>query len=397
MEHGRTGMKQQGAARSLRRCSAASHRRGRVASGLGVVALGMLLMVLAPVRADTTVAELVRFTHEGDTVLQGLGLVVGLSGTGDSSKDLLIARPLAEVYRNMGNPIASMDELARGKSAALVMIEVRLPPGSAKNGDQFDAIVSVMHSATSLRGGRLLIAPVSGPLPGQGVYAFAAGGITLDDSSVPTVGRVRLGARMSRNLDMPALGDAFDLVVRPAFAGWASASHIAGTINSEYFLRARARLRPVATALDDRTIRVEIPEIERDDRPGFVAMILNHPINPTLLRLPPRVVVNQASGTIIMTADVEISPVGIIDSDLSITTTTTLDPGGAEGGAQQAAGVATSRMAGVQKGAIRPSTAAKLQDLLAAFRQLDVPVAKQVHILQMLDRMGQLHADLIID
>lgn len=361
-----------------------------------LILLLLLNFLLSPTRADTTVSELVRFTHHGDTVLQGLGLVVGLPGTGDSAKDLLIARPLAEIYRNLGNPIASMDELARGKSAALVMIEVRIPPGTAKHGDQFDAIVSVVHSATSLRGGRLLIAPVSGPLPGQGVYAFAAGGITLDDASAPTTGRVRMGARLARDLDMPPVGDVFDLVVRPPFAGWAAASHIASTINSEYFLRARARLRPVATALDDRTIRIEIPEIEREDRPGFIAMILNHPINPTLLRLPPRVVVNQASGTIIMTADVEISPVGIIDSDLSITTTT---PGGA--GVPPAAGGApptpASRITGIQKGDVRPSTAAKLQDLLAAFKQLDVPVKKQVHILQMLDRLGQLHAELIID
>lgn len=362
-----------------------------------VIAL-LFAIIAAPIaRADVTVGELVRFTHEGDTVLQGLGLVVGLPGTGDSAKDLLIARPLAEVYRNMGNPIASMDELARGKSAALVAIEVRIPPGAAKSGDQFDVIVSVMHSATSLHGGRLLIAPVSGPLPGQGVYAFAAGGITLDDPLIPTTGRVRLGARMSRDLAMPAVGDAFELVVRPAFAGWASASHIASTINSEYFLRARAKLRPVATAIDDRTLRIDIPEIEREDRPGFIAMLLNHPVNPTLLRLPPRVVVNQASGTIIMTADIEISPVGIIDAELSITTTTAA-PGVPPVGAPAGQPITeTSRIAGVQKGDVRPSTAAKLQDLLAAFKQLDVPVKKQVHILQMLDRMGQLHAELIID
>lgn len=364
----------------------------RVTLLCAMIALLLALTVTPGARADVTVGELVRFTHEGDTVLQGLGLVVGLPGTGDSAKDLLIARPLAEVYRNMGNPIASMDELARGKSAALVAIEVRIPPGAAKSGDQFDVIVSVMHSAVSLRGGRLLIAPVSGPLPGQGVFAFAAGGITLDDPAAPTTGRVRLGARMSRDLDMPVVGDTFELVVRPAFAGWASASHIASTINSEYFLRARANLRPVATTINDRTLRIDIPEIERQDRPGFIAMILNHPVNPTLLRLPPRVVVNQASGTIIMTADIEISPVGIIDADLSITTTTPPP------GAQPAVPITeTSRIAGVQKGDVRPSTAAKLQDLLAAFKQLDVPVKKQVHILQMLDRMGQLHAELIID
>ena len=375
-------------------------RRGASRANVLRAMLAVLLALVATpsASADVTVGELVRFTHEGDTVLQGLGLVVGLPGTGDSAKDLLIARPLAEVYRNMGNPIASMDELARGKSAALVAIEVRIPPGAAKSGDQFDVIVSVMHSATSLRGGRLLIAPVSGPLPGQGVYAFAAGGITLDDPAIPTTGRVRLGARMSRSLEMPSVGDTFELVVRPAFAGWASASHIASTINSEYFLRARARLRPVATAIDDRTLRIDIPDIEREDRTGFIAMLLNHPVNPTLLRLPPRVVVNQASGTIIMTADIEISPVGIIDSDLSITTAT--GAAGVPAAGAPAAGqpvTETSRIAGVQKGNVRPSTAAKLQDLLAAFKQLDVPVKKQVHILQMLDRMGQLHAELIID
>lgn len=139
-------------------------------------------------------------------------------------------------------------------------------------------------------------------------------------------------------------------------------------------------------------IVIDVPEHERADRPAFVAMVLGVSIEPSLMKLPARVIVNQASGQIILTADVEINPVGIMDADLVITTTTP-PPTPTEINPI----VERSRMAPLAKGPMRPAQTARLQDLLNAFKQLDVPVKKQVQILRMLEKLGQLRAELIVD
>jgi hypothetical protein len=51
----------------------------------------------------------------------------------------------------------------------------------------------------------------------------------------------------------------------------------------------------------------------------------------------------------------------------------------------------------VHVGDIRPSQQARLKDLLEAFERLDLPIKKQIEVLSMLDRAGQLHAELIIE
>ena len=43
------------------------------------------------------------------------------------------------------------------------------------------------------------------------------------------------------------------------------------------------------------------------------------------------------------------------------------------------------------------SDSSSLDDLIAAFDQLDIPTIEQIHILEMLHRTGKLHARLIVD
>jgi flagellar P-ring protein FlgI len=184
------------------------------------------------------------------------------------------------------------------------------------------------------------------------------------------------------------------LVLRPPFAGWGSASEVASTITQNIYGRAGRALGglpPVATVLDERSIRIDIPPQERGNAAAFVADILATPINVALLRLPAQVIYNKESGMIVVTGDVEISPVAITHRDLTITTVipspepTHLDPL-----------VETRRWAALSTTA-RPQERAKLQDLLDAFNQLKVPVTEQIAILSMLEKTGKLHARLVID
>ncbi len=362
---------------------------------LVLCALAVMLMTDRAAFAQT-VRQLVRIQGQEISGLQGLGLVVGLNGTGDSAKSLALARPLAEVLRNNGNPIASFDELGKSKSAALVMVTVTIPEEGARTGDRFDAHISVLNGAKSLQGGMLYMAPLTPPVPGSMPYAIAQGLVELDDDQIPTQGRVRDGASMIRDVRTGTVGNSFTLIVKPYFAGWPSVSEIASRINQEWFgtddlSSGGAFAVEIATPIDDREIQINIPDPERDYRAGFIADVLSTPINTALLRLPAQVIVNSRTGAIVVTGDVRISPVAITHKDLTITTTIPT-PVPTEGSPV----VQRKQWTGVTTGA-KPGDLARLDDLLNAFKQLDIPVDDQITILSMLNKTGKLHARLIRD
>jgi flagellar P-ring protein precursor FlgI len=337
----------------------------------------------------TTVKELVRIKGQGESILRGYGLVVGLPGTGDSGKELAVSRPLAKLLENSGNAVGSPRDLASAKSVALVSITCVIPAGGARADDTYDVQVSALLNASSLRGGELYLCALEGPLPdpSRKIYAFAQGLVDLQDATVPTTGKVRNGARIIEDILMPGVGDSFELIIDTPYAGWAAASQIAIAING----KAQPQGPRVAVPLDERTVRVTVPEADRPDRAGFLADVLSAEINQQLLDIPAQVICNQRSGSIIVTGDVQISPVAITHKDLTITTTvpppipTTANPMLLE-----------DRWTALAPGA-RPTDLAKLADLIRAFKQLDIPVQEQINILQMLHKTGKLQAKLIVD
>ncbi len=355
----------------------------------GRVAILALALASSPFQAfaGTTVKELTRIEGQGESIIRGVGLVVGLNGTGDSGKELAIARPLAKLLESSGNRLNTPIELTNSKSVALVVVTCIIPEAGARADDRFDVSVSVVNSASSLEGGELYLAPMSGPFPGSPVYAMAMGKIELPNPKMPTQGRVRLGTRMVADVLMPSIKDEFNLILRPPFGGWGSASQIATAINA----KAQPQGPPVAMVVDDRTIRVTVPVAERSDRAGFLSDVLGAEVNPALLDLPARVIVNRETGTIIVTGDVRISPVAFTTKDLSLTTT-------------KPAPVPTAQNPIVERERwgqlatdLRPNEQSRLSDLLAAFKSLDVPITEQINLLQMLHKTGKLHAELIID
>lgn len=351
-----------------------------------IVAL-IALFLLSCLARGTTVREITRVKGEGEVVLQGLGLVFGLKGTGDDTKDLALARPLAEFMRKNGNELASPKELAKGKSVALVSVTCVVPASGGKADDVIDVRVATLLSCSSLVGGHLFLAPLKGPFPDSPVFALAEGLIDVHDPAIPTTGHVRMAARLLRDLPGPTVADSFELIIESPYAGWAAASQIAIAING----KADPIGNAVAVPLDDRTVRITIPQAERANRAGFLADVFAAEVNPSLLDLPAQVIVNQRTGAIIITGDVQIRPVAITQKDLNITTTTPPPVGTPLNPV-----VSQTSWTDLKPGA-QPADAAHLADLVAAFKQLAIPVTEQINILQMLHKGGQLHAKLVID
>jgi flagellar P-ring protein precursor FlgI len=371
-------------------------RTHRVLTVLALMALA-LSVTLAPQARATTVKDLTRIEGQGESILRGVGLVVGLNKTGDSSKDLQLARPLIAMLKSNGQGVGLPDELTKSKnevrSVAVVSVTCVIRRDGARTDDTVDVTVSTVNSASSLDGGELYLTALQGPLPGSDVYAMAAGKIELENPRIPTTGRVRGGARMIKDILMPPVKDAFNLVIEQPFSGWPSAATIADAIQSNVALagRASAGTPRVARVVDERTIRVLIPEEERPDQSAFLADVLNAEVKTELLDLPAQVIVNSRTGAIIVTGDVQISPVAITHKELTITTTV---PAAAP--SAQAPISRRDRWTDLKTGA-RPSEAARLADLLAAFERLNIPTPDQIEILQMLHKTGKLHARLVVD
>src|SRR5207237_7444917 len=104
--------------------------------------LALIGFVCAPVRVNVTVGEIARLQDTGGTTITGIGLVMGLNGSGDSGKDLALARQLLEYYKSNGNPLASVEEVKNAKTVAIVNVMCEIPAGGWKIDDRFDVTVS---------------------------------------------------------------------------------------------------------------------------------------------------------------------------------------------------------------------------------------------------------------
>ena len=336
-----------------------------------------------------SVQDLATLDGTGENKLWGMGFVVGLQGTGDTSDKLPLARQLASLLERGGNIVPNIEELSGGKNVAMVLVSCTLPREGLLRGEQVDVYVESWHGAKSLEGGRLFITPLQGPLPGQGVYAFAEGPVVIE-SATKTAGRVRGGGQMSKDVRMGVISEegTISLVVRSAYAGWTSTKLLATTINQDR-QGFRENAEEIARAIDGKTVVVRIPGVELANPANFIGKILSIRIDPTLLDLPARVIVNPRLGSIVVTGNVQISPTVISHANLVVTTMIP-EPVPTPDRPQ----ISRSAVTSVDTVAGERATA-RLEDLLEAMRALDVPVQDRISILAQMHAIGHLHAEFI--
>lgn len=345
-----------------------------------------LWFAIAPAQA-VQVQDLVRLKGSETSKLVGMGLVVGLRGTGDGGKFMPAMRPLAAVMQQLMDPNVIAFELKDAKNVALVTLTATLPATGVREGDRVDVYVSAVGAAKSLAGGRLFLIPMTGPVPNSPVFAFAEGPVVIEDASTPTVGVVRGGAQLTRDVMAQYIDEygRLTLVLNDSVASWPVANNIASLINGVV-----APDGPnVARAIDQKNVVVQVPQFERADPAAFISQILMSYVDPSQIGTGARVVINERTGTIVVGGDVQISPVVISHPALTITTVTptappTLDQPRVE--ERNFIGIDPDGRGG-----------AKLADLIAAFNQLKVEAKDRIAILREIERSGKLHAQLIVE
>ncbi|MEQ9459746.1 MAG: flagellar basal body P-ring protein FlgI [Phycisphaeraceae bacterium] len=357
-------------------------------SPIGRLALAIFLFLALPAQA-TQIGDLVRIRGAESSKITGLGLVVGLNGTGDGGRFGPMARPLAEIIGNLMDPNTVATDLRNANNVALVSLTAEVPETGIREGDRLDVHVACIGQATSLVGGRLFMVPLVGPRRDvvTEALAYAEGPITVSDLENPTTGTITKGAIAAATL-RPQYLDRFGrvtLILDPDHASIQLANNIANIINGLI----APDSDPVADAIDGKSIIVNVPRADRENIVGFLARILDPFISPEFITSGAMVVVNEKTGTIIFSDEVEISPVGISHRGLTIQRITP-EPIPVPG---------EPLIEELDVIALDPSNRPnpKLADLIEAFNQLKVSAEDRIAIIKALDKAKRLHARVVYE
>ena len=261
----------------------------------------------APPAAASNVRDVAKVKGMREHRVIGVGLVVGLPGTGDKGRE---TRKRIAMMLGRLNLTVNPDDLP-SKNVALVMISARIAP-YAQKGELLDVTVNTFGDCTSLAGGELLPTPLHANDP-EIVYARAQGVISVGGAGGlvnPTAGSIAGGATLEKEIPCSALEQThkdsgvryLDLILDSERGDFTLANSIAEGINTG--LRVPEG-KPAAKALSPSQVRVEVPAENEDRMVAFVDEIMNFPV---VADPPARVVINVREGTVVATGNVRISP-----------------------------------------------------------------------------------------
>ncbi len=354
-----------------------------------------LLPALAPngAQGQVRIKDIADIEGMRENQLVGYGLVVGLNGTGDKLRSAVFTRQsLIGVLERLGVNTRDQERQLDTRNVAAVMVTANLP-AFARTGSRIDISVSALGDASNLTGGMLLVTPLLGA-DGE-VYAVAQGPIVTGAVSargaagsvtrgVPTAGRIANGATVEREVAYTfAGGDRLRLALRNP--DLTTARRIAAAINA-------SAGSPAATATDPRTVSVSLTG---RDSIAFIAQIEQLRVQPDQMA---RVVIEEASGTIVMGANVRLSTVAIAQGNLTIRITETpqvVQPNALAGGQTAVVprtGIEVDDQAERRLGILRGGVT--LEELVRGLNGLGVGPRDMITILQTIKAAGALQAEL---
>lgn len=342
------------------------------------------------------IGDLVAVRGQEENQVQGIGLVTGLSGTGDST---LAARQAIINLLKTQNIVLDLQSVS-SSNAAVVLVQATLEPG-IKPGRQMDVRVSSLYDSESLVGGTLLHAELS-DMTGTAVYVTAAGPISTGAFSAEgqgasavrnhtTVGTIPLGGKVEREVPTQIISDHgyVYLDMRALKGSFANATRITTSINGLY--------PSTANAQDAMTVAVHVPsDLPRESTVSFLSSILEREIEPAPFA---RVVVNERTGVIVMGEGVRISRGAITKGNLTVTIADTPEAS-QPGPGSQGKTVVLPRTSLLIEEEDRPLTivngAVTLQEVVEVLNVLGVTPRDMIQILQLMAQSGMLHAEILV-
>jgi flagellar P-ring protein precursor FlgI len=364
--------------------------------------LCVTLLFAASAQAAVRIKDLARFDGVRDNVALGYGLVVGLSGTGDSRRSLATVQSVSNMLQEFGLQVPP--ESINSRNVAAVLVTVNLP-GFLSVGDHLDVNVSSIGDASSLAGGTLLMTPLRGA--DREVYAVAQGALsiggfrfeqngTLRQKNHPTSGNIPEGAIAERAVTPQLLSadGTVDLILNdPDFT---TATRVAAAINTQV-------RGTTATPIGAGRVRLATGAAGNATLVPVIASIERLAIEPDIRA---RVVVNERTGTVVSGGEVWLSAVTVSQGDIRVSIDTRYlvsQPG--EDGVVIRPGI------GIRTAVVPESTVsvresdlksvnlpqgATIADLVTALKAIKASSRDVIAVLQGIKRAGALHAELVI-
>ena len=117
-----------------------------------------VLSLLCNILFGQRIKDIAYFKGINSEQLIGYGLVVGLSGSGDSYRSTFTVQSVTSMLKRFGITVPETN--LRTRNVAAVMVTAKLS-NLSKQGTEFDVSVSSLGDAKSLMGGTLLMTPLS--------------------------------------------------------------------------------------------------------------------------------------------------------------------------------------------------------------------------------------------
>jgi len=357
-----------------------------------MIALLAMLGTAPAAMAQTRIKDVINVENVRDNQLVGYGLVVGLAGTGDRLRNTpFTEESMQAMLERMGVNIRGTE--MKTLNVAAVSITATMPP-FARAGSHIDVQVSALGDATSLQGGTLIVSSLRG-LDGE-IYAVAQGNVAVSgfkaqgaaanvSRGVTTSARIAGGAIIEREVPY-SLQSASTLKLALKNPDFATADRIAAAINGKY--------PGSATVLDPATVQLTPSQ-------NFVGNVIDLVTRIGELQIkvdqPARVVINEASGTVVMNADVRITPVAIAQGGLTITVTESpqvSQPAPFSNGQTTVVPRTNVQVNDGNGASLAMVDGASLQTLVSGLNTLGVSPRDLITILQAIKTAGALQADI---
>ena len=353
-----------------------------------------MAQLIGPARADVRIKDIADVEGVRDNQLVGYGLVVGLNGTGDRLDSAVFTRQsLIGMLERLGVNTRDQESKLQTKNVAAVMVTASLP-AFARSGSKIDVSISALGDAKDLTGGTLLVTPLlgaDGEVYGVAQGTLATGAIAAKGAAasvtrgVPTSARIANGATVEKEVPYQ-LGRSNAIRLGLRNPDLTTARRMADAINRAIGGGARAT--------DPRTVALNLSGRDPLDVLARIESLRIEPDNAAT------VVIDEASGTIVMGANVRISTVAIAQGNLTIRVTENSQVSQPEPFSNGQTVVTprtniqvdtgSDKRLGILQGGVT------LRDLVASLNALGVGPRDMISILQSIKTAGALQAELVV-
>jgi len=345
-----------------------------------------------PVNPEVRIKDLTNVEGARSNQLVGIGIVVGLQGTGDKAQ--MTAQMMGNMMQQFGVTVDSKMLSTKNTAAVTIMADL---PSYVREGQPIDVIVNAMADAKSLQGGTLLQTPLKAA--DGTVYAVAQGPVLVGgyavqgaagslSKNIATVGRIPGGAIVERGVPTEfSTGGQIALLLRNP--DYTTAQRIADVINSNF--------GPIAAPSDAGRVIMNVPGEYRAAPSAFLAKMEKLSIKPDSIA---KVAINERTGTVVMGGEVRISSVAVAHGGLTVSvkeTPTVVQPDPFSQGVtavESRTDIMVDENSNNRQLVALPATTT-VRDLVDALNSIGASPRDVIAILQVMNQAGALHGELV--